>query len=126
MAGLEERKGVLVLEFRAFDAPGDALLLSALLRLFCGFILDDRLPERASAQDPERLMRSSLAGFGDAEFRDEGRVILHAANAVLGGAGALGLLEEMLENNDSWSSRLKACHARSGDILACIADRYEF
>ena len=71
-------------------------------------------------------MRSSLAGFGDSEFRDEGRTILQAADDALGGSGSFGLLEEMLERNDSWSSRIKACHAQSGDILACITDRYDF
>ena len=72
MADFDQRHGTQVLEFRGFDACGDTRLLSALLHMFCGFILDESLPGRSAVQDSERLMRRSLAGFGDPEFRQRG------------------------------------------------------
>ena len=127
MADLDERQGLQVLEFRAFDACGDARLLSALLQMYCGFILEDTLPGRSATQDSERLMRSSVAGFGDAEFREEGRAILRASRAALGDRGdSLELLEVMLEQNDSWSARMKSCYAKTGSIMDCISERYKF
>jgi len=127
MADFDQRHGTQVLEFRGFDACGDTRLLSALLHMFCGFILDESLPGRSSVQDSERLMRSSLAGFSDPEFRQQGRAVLQASKAALGAAGdSLGLLETMLEQNDSYSARMKAGYAKTGKIMDCIAGRYNF
>jgi hypothetical protein len=127
MADLDERHGIQVLEFRAFDACGDKRLLKALMLMYVGFILDETLPGRSATQDSEQLMRSSLTGFANPEFQREGRAILQASKAVLGDAGdSLELLETMLEQNDSWSTRMKSCYAKTGSIIDSISDRYSF
>lgn len=127
MAGVEMRRGVPVLEFRGFDACGDARLMEALLTLFCGFLLDDSLPGRAPRQDPARLKRSSLAGFAEPSLRDEGRAVLRAARSVLGGGGdSLALLESMLDSNDSYAARMKSRYAETGSVMESIAGQYDF
>ena len=127
MAGLHERRGVRVLEFRGFDAISDSDLLAALLKLFCGFAMEESLPGRSPVQDPEKLIRSSLLGFSDPEFRAEARATLKAARHVLGkDSGSLELLEDMLERNDSSSAQMKRCYADSGSIMDCISGRYDF
>jgi hypothetical protein len=127
MADADARQGSLVLEFRGFDACSDAVLLSALLQLFCGFVLDDTLPGRSQEQDVNRLMRSALTGFNDPEFRQEGAAVLNAARAVLGHEGsALDLLSERWETNESCAAEMKRCFARTGSIMECITGRYAF
>jgi len=127
MAGLEERKGALVLEFRGFDACAEPRLLSALLMLFRGFVLDQSLPGRSPGQDVERLMRSSLSGFADSEFEQEGIAIVNAAKNALGPEGsALVVLEEMLQLNDSSSARMKRCYGKTGSIMDSISGLYSF
>lgn len=127
MADLQERQGVRVLEFRGFDALGDAGLLTALLKLFCAFVMEESLEGRAPAQDPERLIRSSIHGFADPELRSEALAILEAARRELGeDAGSLGRLEDMLEQNDSSSAQMKRCYMDSGCIMDCISGRYDF
>lgn len=127
MTDLEDRQGVHVLEFRGFDAIGNTCLLTALLHLFCGLVLEDGLQGRASAQDPDRLRRSSLHGFSHPEFRREGLAILEAARAMRGEQGdSFDLLEDMLERNDSSSAQMKLCYADCGSIMDCISGRYNF
>lgn len=127
MADLDNRNGIQVLEFRGFDALSDTRLLTALLKLFCGFLMDKSLQGRASVQDPDRLIRSSLYGFSDPEFRAESLAILKGAKPALAGdPDSLELLEEMLEHNDSSSARMKQCYANSGNIMDCISGRYDF
>ena len=127
MAGLDNRHGIQVLEFRGFDALSDTRLLTALLKLFFGFLMDKSLQGRASAQDPGRLIRSSLYGFSDPEFRAEGLAILKGAKPALAeDPDSLELLEGMLEHNDSSSARMKQCYADSGNIMDCISGRYDF
>jgi hypothetical protein len=127
MADLDERQGIQVLEFRGFDAVSDARLLTALLNLFCGLVVEDSLQGRTAVQDPDRLKRSSLYGFSHPEFRAEGRAMLKAARPVLGErAESLDLLEDMLERNDSSSAQMKLCYADCGSIMDCISGRYNF
>ena len=61
---LSVRQGAVVLEFRGFDACGDAMLLSALLNLFRGFLLDETLTGSLQNQDPERVKRSPALPVG--------------------------------------------------------------
>jgi hypothetical protein len=130
MADVEIRRGVPVLEFRGFDACGDARLLEALLNLFCGFLLDDSLPGRAPKQDPERLKLSSLEGFGHPSLREEGRALLQAARAALAAGGgaeeSLALLESLLESNDSYAARMKKRYAETGSVMESISGLYAF
>jgi hypothetical protein len=127
LAGLSVRQGVAVLEFRGFDACGDGLLLSVLLNLFRGFLLDDILTGRAQNQDPECVKRSSMCGFDDPSIRKQGRAVLSAArNALEEDASKLDHLEAMLENNDSFASTMKRCNLETGDIMSCISSRYNF
>jgi hypothetical protein len=127
MASLDERQGVQVLEFRGFDAVSDAGLLTALLNLFCGLVVDQELPGRATVQDPDRLIRSSLYGFSDPEFRAQGLAMLKAARSVLGERGdSFERLQDMLERNESSSAIMKRCYADSGSIMDCISGRYDF
>jgi len=127
MADVQERRGALVLEFRGFDACGDAGLLEALLNLYSGFLLDESLPGRSPEQDPERLRHSSMEGFGDPVLKQSGLQVLRAAQAALGGrAGQLDLLENMLEHNDSYSARMKGRYAQTGRIMECISAQYDF
>jgi hypothetical protein len=127
MVGLVQRQGVFVLEFRGFDACGDARLLEALLLLYCGFLIDESLKGTAPNQDVERLKRSSLSGFADPSIREEGRQVLHAARTALGSAsGPLELLDSMLTENDSYSMRMKRRFAETGSIIECISGQYDY
>lgn len=127
MADLHLRHGVYVLEFRGFDACGDAQLLEAVLKLFCGFLLDESLPGKAPQQAPERLKLSSLWGFGDPTLREEGQSVLRAARAALDGGGeSFDLLEAMLLENDSYAARMKSRYAETGCIMDCISGQYSY
>lgn len=127
MASLEARKSGLVLEFRAFDACGDFRLMTAVLTLFCGFVLDDALPGRDDSQDPELVRRSSLAGFDDGFIEQQGLEVLHAARAALGGDSApLNLLETMLHERDCYAARMKRRFSENSDLMACVSDQYDF
>ena len=127
LTGLSTRQGASVLEFRGFDACGDALLLSALLSLFRGFLLDDTLMGRSQNQDPERVKRSAMFGFDDPSIRKQGLAVLSAAKNVLGEeANTLDHLEVLLDKNDSYAARMKRCYIETGDIMSCISNRYNF
>lgn len=127
LAGVVERQGVPVLEFRGFDACGDATLLEDLLRLYCGFLLDERLPARSDAQDPDRIRLSAVHGFRQASIRAEALAVLEAAQAVQGDAGgAFGRLRGRLEANDSYAARMRRRHAEGADIMACISGLYDY
>jgi Glutamate-cysteine ligase family 2(GCS2) len=127
MADLHLRHGVHVLEFRGFDACGDARLLTAVLSLFCGFLLDESLPGKAPQQDPERLKLSSLRGFDDPALRQEGQAVLRAARAAADGRGeSFDLLETMLMENDSYAARMKSRYAETGCIMDCISGQYSY
>jgi len=127
MADVQNRHGVSALEFRGFDACGDAGLLEALLNLYCGFLLDESLPGRSPEQDPESLKHSSLAGFSDPSLKESGRQILRASAAAMGDTnGQFELLETMLENNDSYSARMKRQFTQTGSIMDCISAQYDF
>ena len=127
MVDLHNRQGTQVLEFRGFDACADTHLLEALLILFCGFLLDESLPGRLPEQDPERLRRSSIKGFDDPSLREQGWLVLRAAQAVLSDAGKpLELLEVMLLENDSYARRMKSMYAETGCIMECISGQYDY
>jgi len=127
MTELHQRNGAIVLEFRAFDACGDEQLLTALLTLFKGFLLDKTLTERSSHQSEERLKQSSVHGFADPFIKREGRLALNAAKLALAEeAPELELLEVMLEKNDSYAARMKRRYFESGDIIKCISNQYDF
>jgi hypothetical protein len=127
MADVQTRRGVPVLEFRGFDACGDARLLEAVLTLFCGFLLDDSLPGRAPRQDPDRLKRSSMVAFADPSLREEGRAVLRAARAALNDGGeTLALLETMLGANDSYAARMKSRYAESNSVMDSISGHYAY
>lgn len=127
MASLETRKGGLVLEFRGFDACGDAELLAALLTLFEGFVTDESLPGRSSAQDPELLQRTSMLGFDDEFIEQQGLQVLNAARAALPeGAVSLDLLEDMLRGRDSYAARMKRQYMQGADLMTCISNRYDY
>jgi hypothetical protein len=99
LTDLSVRRGVVVLEFRGFDACGDAMLLSALLSLFRGFLLDETLTGSLQNQDPERVKRSSIYGFDDPSIRKQGMAVLSAAKNALGEeANTLHHLEALLDN----------------------------
>jgi hypothetical protein len=116
-----------VLEFRGFDACGDAGLMQAILNLYSGFLLDDSLPGRSREQDPEALKHSSLLGFADPVIRESGLQILRASEAAMGGKnGPFELLAAMLENNDSYAARMKHRFKQTGSIMACISAQYDF
>ena len=124
---LSVRQGAVVLEFRGFDACGDTMLLSALLNLFRGFLLDETLTGRLQNQDPERVKRSSIYGFDDPSIRKQGMAVLSAAKNALGEeAIKLHHLEALLDNNDSYAARMKRCYFETGDIMSCISNRYNF
>jgi hypothetical protein len=127
MAELVDRRGVPVLEFRGLDAIGDANLLDALLRLFCGFLLEDNLPGRSPQQDPERLRLSSLRGFEEPWVRSEARAVLEAARAACPGSeAAFDRLGRMLQKNDSYAARMRARHGGGAGIMECISDQYDY
>jgi len=127
MASLEERKSGLVLEFRGFDSCGDAQLLTALLTLLRGFVLDDSLPGRSSTQDPKLLQSSSLLGFDDEFIEEQGLRVLNAARAALPDeAVSLDLLEDMLRQRDSYAARMKRQYMQGADLMTCMSDQYDF
>jgi len=127
MADLHHKQGGHVLEFRGFDACGDARLLQALLTLYCAFILDESLPGRLPEQDAEQLQRSSLMGFEDPSVRQQGRLVLAAARTALNDDdGSLDLLETLLNENDCYASRMKNRFAKTGSILESISGQYDF
>jgi hypothetical protein len=127
MVDLNERRGAQVLEFRGFDACGDARLLEAVVELFCGLLLDESLPGRSQVQDSERLKRSSKLGFADPSLREEGRLILRAAHAALNNKSrSLDLLDTMLAENDSYAARMKSRFAETGCIMECISGQYDY
>jgi hypothetical protein len=124
---LHNRRGDWILEFRAFDACGDARLLSGLLTLFKGLLLDETLTERSPAQDPERLRQSSLFGFDEPDIRKQGLVVLSAAKKALGEeANKLVGFEEKLKENDSYAARMKQAFLETGDIITCISNQYDY
>jgi len=127
MVGLVPRQDVHVLEFRGFDACGDARLLEALLLLYTGLLLDENLAGKSAQQDIVRLKRSSMSGFDDPALREEGRQLLHAARAALGSeSGPLDLLEGMLNENDSYAMRMKRKFVETGSIMECISGQYDY
>jgi len=127
MADVQNRHGVSVLEFRGFDACGDAGLMQAILNLYSGFLLDDSLPGRSREQDPEALKHSSLVGFADPVIRESGLQILRSSEAAMGGKnGPFELLAAMLENNDSYAARMKHRFTQTGSIMECISAQYDF
>ena len=127
LADLLERRGVRVLEFRGFDACGDAGLLAAIVKLFCGFLLDGSLPGKAPQQDAERVKRSSILGFDDPSLREEGQSVLRAARVALNGHDeSFELLEAMLRENDSYAARMKSRYAETGCIMDCISGQYSY
>lgn len=127
LADLRLRCGVTVLEFRGFDTCGDASLLEAVVRLFCGVLLDDVLPGHSPFQDVERLKRSCLVGFADDALRAEGVEMLAAARAVMGEArGSFGLLESLLVGNDSYAARMKERFRATGSIMESISGQYDY
>jgi hypothetical protein len=127
MVDLHSRRGAGVLEFRGFDACGDARLLTAIVQLFCGFLLDESLPGTTPQQDPERLKRSSIRGFDDPSLREEGQLILRAARSAFNGGGdSFELLESMLRENDSYAARMKRRYAETGCIMDCISGQYSY
>jgi len=127
MADAHLRRGVPVLEFRGFDACGDARLLLAVLTMYRGFVLDDSLPGRAAVQDPERLKRSCLHGFADPDLRAEGLELLAAARTAHGSdSESFALLESLLQDNDSSAARMKTRFTTTGDIMTCISGLYDY
>lgn len=127
MADLHDRHGASVLEFRGFDACGDAALLEAILSLYTGFLLDESLPGRSSEQDPERLRHSSLQGFSDPGLKEQGMQVLHAARAMMTQRNEqFERLEIMLKENDSYAARMKGRYAETGNIMASISGQYDF
>ncbi len=127
MVDLHHKQGGHVLEFRGFDACGDARLLQALLSLYCAFILDESLPGRLPKQDAEQLKRSSLRGFEDPSIREQGRLVLAAARTVLNDDdGSLNLLETLLNENDCYALRMKNRFMETGSILESISGQYDF
>jgi len=127
MADVHLRRGVPVLEFRGFDACGDARLLLAVLTMYRGFVLDDSLPGRAAVQDPERLKRSCLHGFADPDLRAEGLELLAAARTAHGSdSESFALLESLLQDNDSYAARMKTRFTTTGDIMTCISGLYDY
>jgi hypothetical protein len=127
MVDLNERLGAYVIEFRGFDACGDFRLLDAVLRLFCGILLDEELPGRTGQQDSERLMLSSLRGYSDASIRDECRQLLKAAHKALGGdPGPFMLLETMLEKDNSYATQIKQRYNQSGSVRESVSGLYDF
>jgi hypothetical protein len=127
MASLEARKSGLVLEFRGFDACADYRLLTAVLTLFRGFVLDETLPGRDSSQDPEMVRRASCLGFDDALIEEQGLAVLNAArNALRKESEPLDLLQTMLRERDCYAARMKRRFSENADLMACISDQYDF
>lgn len=124
---LRNRKGIDILEFRGFDACGDAVLLRSLLLLFKGLLLDTTLIKRASSQDAGLLKLSAFKGFENDTIRQEGLIVLKAAKAALKDEGrALELLEKMLLINDSYAKRMKQTYQKTGDIMQSISNKYNY
>lgn len=122
---LEERKGLFLIQFRGYDACGDDALLRALLVLFRAVLLSPRLRDRAPRQNAEAIRRAAMLGFADPAIRAGAGEILAAARQVVADEkDALELLGGMLAMNDSYAARMKADHARDGDIMTAISDRY--
>lgn len=127
MVDLNDRMGKNVIEFRAFDACGDYRLMDAVLRLFCGFLLDESLTGRTEQQDSERLMLSSLAGYNEPAIHDESQIILQASRTALGGAAEpFRLLKNMIDAKDSYAARMKARYKETGSIRESISGQYQF
>ena len=107
LTSLRERNGVLILEFRGFDACGDKKLLTSLLQLFRGLLIDRTLIERSALQDAELVKRSSLYGFSDETIRHGGLKVLNAAKAALEEEfHNYEYLETMLQTNQSYAARI--------------------
>jgi hypothetical protein len=127
MVDVHDRKGALVLEFRGFDACGDARLLTAVLELYCGFLQDSHLAGRMASQDAEQIRRSSRKGFGDPELKAAGGQVLQAARAARPEASdSWHLLETMLAGNDSYASRMLLSFEASASILESISGQYDY
>ena len=110
-----------------FDACGDFRLLEGVLGLFCGLLLDESLPGRAAEQDTDRLMRSSVAGYGDPSIRNESEEILRAArDAFREVPGSFRLLETLLQTDDCYAARLKKRYKETDSIRSAITGHYEF
>lgn len=127
MVDLNDRKGTHVIEFRGFDACGDHQLLDAVLRLFVGVLLDESLPGRSLQQDSNRLMQSSIMGFGDPSIGEECRQILLAVQRVSGDdPEPFSLLESMLDSNVTYASRMKQRYSETGSIKASISEQFRY
>ena len=124
---IQNRKGINVLEFRGFDACGDAKLLKSLLLFFKGLLLDKTLRKRAVSQDAECMKQSALKGFEDEMIKEEGLLVLQAAKAALKEEGdVLEGLEMMLHTNDSYAARMKQSYRETDDIMESISNRYNY
>jgi len=127
MAAPEQRKGGLVVEFRGFDAIGSGRLMTALVRLFRGFVLDESLPGSSTSQNAGLLKCSAVSGFSDPEINRQGRAILHASRAAFReDKDSFELLETMLHENDSFSARMQRCYSETGSIMESISKKYDF
>lgn len=121
-----EDAGVFI-QFRGYDACADEALLRALLVLFRGVLLSPRLRGREPRQNAAAIRSAATHGFADPAIRNgAGAILLEARRLFADEADALDLLAEMLVENDSHAARMRAEHARNGDIMAAISDRYRF
>ncbi|UFH58976.1 glutamate-cysteine ligase family protein [Sulfurovum mangrovi] len=125
-AQLQNRKGNYVIEFRGYDACGDARLLKALIMLIKGLLLDETLDHRAEKQDPEMLKLSAMKGFEDARIKEQGLKVLKAVKNTIADSQTVEQLEEMLHKNLSYAATMKQSFLATGDILESISNRYEY
>jgi len=124
LAELQKRKEINVIEFRGFDACGDAKLLKSLLLLFKGLLLDKSLTKRALSQDTKLLKHSALKGFEDETIKEGALTVLKAA--LKEEKETLEYLETMLHTNDSYAARIKQAYEKTGDIIKSISNKYRY
>ncbi|MDM5271405.1 glutamate-cysteine ligase family protein [Sulfurovum sp. zt1-1] len=125
-AQLQNRKGSYVIEFRGYDACGDANLMKALILLVKGLVLDKTLHKRALTQDPEMLKLSALEGFENQTIKTEAIGVLEAVKSVIADGQVFEELQRMLYTNDSYALKMKQSFLETGDILQSISNRYHY
>jgi len=120
------RKNSAIIEFRGFDACGDAKLLKALLLLFKALVADTTLQGSRKSPDKKLLTASVCDGFDDPVIKNEGKFLLNVLQKRIADKEAVQLLRAILENNDSYAKRMWKEYERTGDVMQVISEQYQY
>jgi gamma-glutamyl:cysteine ligase YbdK (ATP-grasp superfamily) len=126
IAYIATRKNNIIIEFRGFDACGDAKLLKALILLFKALIAETALQGKALYPDKKLLTSSVCYGFDDPVIKKEGKALLNTLQEKIADEEAIILLRTILDNNNSYAKRMREIYTKTGDIIQTVSNQYRY